>query len=143
MNQNHFEVFAHGVAFEPQVYLATTPLKFDGVWRKGESMVPNHPASSGVFKALGDGLTLPLWEQERIAIEFLASNRDALKALAQFPGITTFILGLQYHIVLESTSIVGFCMGPPPQLMWHALDIGIEPTYYVTLDGGSELEAGQ
>ena len=40
-------------------------------------------------------------DQQRLATEFLASNRDALRELAKFPGVTTFILGLQYNIELE------------------------------------------
>ena len=63
----------------------------------------------------------------------LSANREALKALSQYPGVTTFVLGLQYHIVLDE-STAGFCVGLSSLLMWHALDIGIEPTFYVTLD---------
>lgn len=91
---NEFRLFAHGVEFDPDAYLASAPLKFDGVWRKGESG-HNHPKSSGVFKVLGDGRTVPILEQERIAIQFLSANREALKALAQHPQVTTFILGLR------------------------------------------------
>jgi hypothetical protein len=29
---NEFRLFAHGVAFDPVAYLASAPLKFDGVW---------------------------------------------------------------------------------------------------------------
>ncbi|PYV66701.1 MAG: hypothetical protein DMG97_28960 [Acidobacteria bacterium] len=29
----------------------------------------------------------------------------------------------------------GFCVGPPAELMWHALDAGICPLYYDTIDG--------
>ena len=140
---NEFRLFAHGVEFDPDAYLASSPLKFDGVWRKGESG-HDHPKSSGVFKVLGDGRTVPIFQQERIAIEYLAANREALKALAQHSQVTTFILGLQYHIVLEVNTIE-FCMGPSALLMWHCLDIGISPTYYVTLDrkyeGASEQDA--
>jgi hypothetical protein len=138
---NQFRVFAHGMAFDPDAYLASVPLKFDGVWHKGEAG-HDHPKSSGVYKLLGDGRTLPIFEQERIAVEFLSANRDALKALAQYPGVTTFILGLQYHIELDE-STGGFCMGPSARLMWHALDIGIEPTYYVTLDRRREWKDEQ
>ena len=138
MNENEFRVFAHGVAFDPDAYLASAPLKFDGVWHKGEAG-HDHPKSSGVYKVLGDGLTMPLVEQERIAIEFLSSNREALKALAQYPGVTTLVLGLQYHIDLDEGAI-GICMGPSARLMRCALDIGIEPTYYVTLDRRREPE---
>ena len=136
---NEFRLFAHGEAFDPDTYLATTTLKFDGVWHKGESG-QDHPKSSGVFKVLGDGRTLSIFEQERIAIDYLTANREALRALAREPGVTTFILGLQYQIELEEGTI-GFCMGPSARLMKLALDIGIAPTYYVTIDRWKEWEA--
>ncbi|MBL8297709.1 MAG: hypothetical protein JNN30_05100 [Rhodanobacteraceae bacterium] len=138
---NEFRLFAHGVEFDADAYLASAPLKFDGVWRKGGS---GHapPNSRGVFKVLGDGRGLPVFEQERIAIEYLSANREALKALAQHPQVTTFILGFQYHIVLKVNTI-GFCMGPPALLMWYCLDIGISPTYYVSLDREREWAAEQ
>lgn len=125
---NEFRLFAHGIAFDPDAYLATTTLKFDGVWLKGE-LRHDHPKSSGVFKVLGDGPTLPIFEQERIAITYLSVNREALQVLARTPGVTTFILGLQYHIKLEEGT-VGFAMGPSAPLMRLALEIGISPTFY-------------
>ena len=130
---NEFRLYAHGVEFDPDAYLASAPMKFDGVWRKGEGAGHDHPKSSGVFKVLGDGCTVPTSEQEQIAIEYLSANREALKALAEHPQVTTFILGLQYHIVLE-VNTAGFGMGPSALFMWHCLDIGISPYYYVTLD---------
>lgn len=132
MHMNEFRLFAHGVEFDADAYLASAPLKFDGLWRKGEAG-HDRPKSSGVFKVLGDGRAVPVFEQDRIAIEFLSVNREALKALAQHPQVTTFILGLQYLIELE-VNTSGFCMGPSALLMWHCLDIGISPVYYVSLD---------
>jgi hypothetical protein len=129
---NDFRLFAHGVAFDPDAYLASAPLKFDGVWHKGETG-RDHPKSSGVFKILSDEGALPIVEQERIAIEFLSTNREALEALAAFPGVTTFILGLQYDIELDEGTI-GLCLVPSALLMRHAMDIGIELTYYVRIN---------
>jgi hypothetical protein len=129
---NEFRIFAHGVAFDPEAYLAATTLKFDGVWHKYE-LSPNHPKSSGVFKILGDGPTLPIYEQERIAIQYLTANREALRALALEPTVTTFILGLHYQVELEEGTI-GFSVGSSAPLMSIALDIGIAPTYYVVLN---------
>lgn len=132
MSDNQFGIFAHGESFDPDAYIASSSLKFDGLWRKGE-ISADHPTSSGVYKELGDGLDIPLWQQERLAIEYLTTNRELLKDLAQHPAITTFIIGLQYR--LESNSgIVGFSFGPSLVLMRHCLDIGIEPTYYVWID---------
>jgi hypothetical protein len=118
---NHFQVFAHGVAVDPDACLASTTLGFDGVWRKGERGF-DHPKSNGVFEMLGDGRTLPISEQQRIAIDFLSTQRDALRAVAAFPGVTTFILGLQHR---ANKSWAAFCLGPGPRLMDLALDIGI------------------
>ena len=128
---NEFQIFALGDAFDPDAYLASAPLKFDGLWRKGESG-RNHPKSSGVFKTLGDGLTIPLLEQELIAIEYLKENREALKALARHPQVTHFSLGLHYKV--PGANVLGFCMGPSTRLMQLCVDINISPTYYVTLD---------
>jgi hypothetical protein len=129
---NEFRLFAHGAEFDPDAYLASVPLQFDGVWRRGEAG-RDHPKSSGVFKILGDGRTMPVWEQEQVAIAFLAAHRETLKALGRHPQVTTFILGLQYHLLLRSNTI-GFCMGPSASLMRHCLDVGIAPIYYVTLE---------
>jgi hypothetical protein len=136
---NHFGIFAHGESFDPDVFLAATTIWVDEVWHRGDKG-HGHPRSNGVRKVLGDGSTTPLYEQERIAIDYIAANRDGLKALAQAPGVTTFILGLQCHIVLDE-STVGFCMRPSAGLMSRALDIGIEPTFYVTLDRAPRGEA--
>ena len=134
---NHFELFAHGVSFDPREYLASTEMIFDRVWYKGEDGY-DHPKSSGVAKVLGDGISLNVYEQERIAIEYLINNSQELKALSKFPGVTTFVLGLQYHIELDEGTI-GFCMGPSQRLMKCALEVGIDPTYYVTLDHKCEF----
>ena len=135
---NAFRLFAHGVDFDPDVYLTMTSLKFDGVWHKGENG-EDHPKSSGIYKDLGDGYNLPFCEQEKMALKYLSLNQKALKELANYPGVTSFILGLQYQIDLTE-SVVGFCMGPSKQLMEHALEIGLTPTYYVTLDRLDTIE---
>ena len=135
---NEFRVFAHGELFNPDMYLKTAPIKFDGVWYKGENGHV-HPKSSGVYKVLGDGQKLTIFQQEEIAIDYLSVNRNALRALARHPDITTFVLGLQYHIELDESTI-GFCMGPSALLMREALDIGIEITFYVTLDRRREWD---
>jgi hypothetical protein len=136
---NEFRLFAHGQTFDLDAYLATTTLKFDGVWRKGEFR-HDHPKSSGAFKVLGDRATLLLFEQEQIAIAYLSANREALQLLARTPGVSTLILGLQYHVELNEGT-VGFAMGPAAALMRLALEIGISPTFYVTMDRRKEWEA--
>jgi len=95
----------------------------------------------GVGKRLGDGARVSLDEQQRIAVEFLSANKDALRDLANFPGVTTFPLGLQYNVELEE-GLRGFCMGPSPRLMWHALDVGVHPNFCVLVNKPGEVDHG-
>ena len=135
---NHFTLFAHGESFDVDAYLRVTSLTFDSVWRRGDlrgcaQFIQNKHPTSGVRKELGCGWELPIHEQDRIATDFLATNEVALKHLAQFPGVDTFILGLHYRIAL-TPGVCGFCMSASPRLMNFALRIGIDPTFYVDLD---------
>jgi hypothetical protein len=138
---NHFTLFAHGESFDVDTYLAKTTLRFDHVWRLGHqrrySCVESRHPTSGVEKVLGDGSTIPVHEQQNIAVEFLSTHRTALLELANYPGVDTFVLGLHYEIVLEE-GIIGLCMGPSAQLMKHALDLRIRPNFYVVLDRHSD-----
>jgi hypothetical protein len=129
---NQFKLFAHGVDFDPDSFLVSTNMNFDGAWHKGATG-RDHPKSNGVFRFLGDGQELQLDEQQKLAIDFLSANHVALKLLATFPGVTTFILGLQYNLVAEP-GLISFCMSPSTSLMQCCLDVGITPTYYVVLD---------
>ncbi len=135
---NNFRIFAHGDKFDVDAFLASATLHPDSIWKRGERFYETW----GIAFVLGDGQKLSLFEQERIAIEYLSANRETLKALAEYPGVTTFVLGLQYHIELDRRTF-GFCMGPSALLMWHCLDIGVSPTFYVTLDTRRESEGEQ
>ena len=126
--RGQFELFAHGDEFDVDAYLKSASLDFDRVWHRREG----GRATSGVGKRLGDGREIPLDEQQGIAIEYLSTNRNGLRELANFTGVTTFILGLQYNIEVGE-NLRGFCMGPSPSLMRQALDIGIHPTFYVVV----------
>jgi len=134
---NEFKLFAHGDNFDVDAFLAATTLKADDVWRRGDqrrnACVESKHEASGVEFVLGDGCALSLLDQENVAIDYLKAHRDELKALAIFPGVQTFILGLHYVYKLN-LSMLGFCIGPSPSLMWLCLDIGIDPDYYVTFD---------
>jgi hypothetical protein len=140
---NEFRLFAHGEEFDVDAFLASTTLRPDHVWRRGDqrryACVESRHPTSGVEFVLGDGRTVPFLEQDTIAVAYLELHRDELRTLARFPGVTTFNLGLQYRAAFESNAI-GFCLGPSAQLMWHCLDVGCEPVYYVTLDRLPEPE---
>src|SRR5262245_40108947 len=98
---NQFTLFAHGEAFDVDAFLARSLLRPDLVWRRGEqrrySCVESFHPTSGVEFVLGDGLTAPFLAQEDIAVAYLMAHRDELRVLARFPGVTSFILGLQYR----------------------------------------------
>jgi len=135
--RGHFELFALGDDFDANAYLLSAKLNFDNVWHRREG----GRATSGVGKRLGDGAMMPLSEQQRIAVEYLSANRDPLRELANFPGVTTFTLGLQYNVELKE-GLRGFCIGPSPSLMWHCLDVGVHPTFYVVLKRPGEVGHG-
>ncbi len=134
---NFFTIFAHGESFDVDAFLSKTSLTFDHIWHRGD--LRDHPfvkskhPTSGVEIVLGDGLTIPFLKQERIAIDYIKDNKEDLKYIGMFPGVKTFILGLQYRLEIAE-NINGFCMGPSEILMQLALEIGFYPNYYVTID---------
>ena len=134
---NEFRIFAHGDDFDVDRYLSTATLKPDYVWRRGDqrryACVKSEHETSGVEFTLGDGWKVPLQDQEDIALAYLQAHREELRALAKFPGVDTFIVGLQYVCKLDG-GILGFVVGPSSQLMWHALNAGVRPNYYVSFD---------
>lgn len=126
---NHFELLAHGELFDADAYAKNSDLPIDRSWRRGDG----HYRTSGIAIRLGDGPATPLLEQERIAIEFLSRHRQALIALGKRRGVDFFVLGFDMRIRPEE-GLVGFCVGPSRRLMEHALEVGVEPIFYVTLD---------
>ncbi|HET9409991.1 MAG TPA: hypothetical protein VFO39_22330 [Candidatus Sulfotelmatobacter sp.] len=128
-----FHIIAHGDKFDVDAFMATSSLRPDYAWRRGPS------GTSGIELFLGDGRQINLPDQEDIAIEYLTTHRDELRVLAEFPGVDTFILGLVWICKPEHT---GFCVGPSAELMRHALDVGILPFYYVTIDERGTLISG-
>ncbi len=82
---NEFRVFAHGDDFDVDAYLRTSTLDPDRVWRRRSNGIQ----TSGVAFGLGNGLSLTIFEQERIAIKFLKEHRDALRTLAHYAGVET------------------------------------------------------
>jgi hypothetical protein len=119
-------IIAHGEKFDVDAFLATSSLRPDYLWRSGPS------GTSGIELLLGDGRQIGLFEQEDIAVAYLNTHKEELKALARFPGVSTLILGLVWICTTEQFE---FAVGPSAELMQLALDIGILPLYYCTIDG--------
>ena len=123
---NYFKLFAQGTDFNVDAYVEQSSLRFDSVWHLGEP----HLRSSGCEIVLGDGDTTRLEEQERIAVEFLETNEEALRELAGYEGVDSVILGLHYR---ASAHMAAFCMEPSEGLMYFALRTGVSPVFYVEL----------
>lgn len=132
---NHFSIFAHGDEFNVDEFLAKSVLRPDHVWRRGDQRgcagVESKHETSGLEFVLGNGWEVPFYEQEDIALAYLKAHRDELRMLSQYRGVDTFILGLQYICKLHE-GLLGLCAGPSSELMWHALDVGVRPNYYVS-----------
>jgi hypothetical protein len=140
---NEFKLFAHGEEFDVDAFLASTTLRPDSVWRRGDqrryySCIESRYPTSGVEFVLGDGLTVPFWKQEQIAVAYLKDHCDELRALARFPGVA-FVLALQYRTAFES-NVIALSLSSSVKLMWHCLDVGCELVFYVTLDRLPEPE---
>jgi hypothetical protein len=80
---------------------------------------------------LGDGKSVPVSEQERIAVEFLKRYRAELAELGQQPGVTSFVVGIEFPVGIAG--VLGLCIEPSRPLMSESLATGIRPLYYVTL----------
>ena len=127
-------------------FLPTTSLTITKVWRRGD--LRGHPAfiqdsypHNGVVIDLSPSETLSLCEQDRIATEYLEHNEEQLKHIAKFPGVETFTLALQSHVLLKP-GLIGWAESFSLRLLYFALRIGISPNVYVNLDW-SELRGGE
>ncbi len=131
-----FSIFAHGRELDVDRLVREVPLPFDRVWRRGEPLptcgLGEYP-TSGAEIVLGCGKTLAIRVQERIAEEFLASHRGPLLEMVRAEGIECCVLGLQYHLSFQPDRR-RFCVSPSTKFLRAALDLGIRPVIYGTLD---------
>jgi len=125
--EERLHIFALGESFDVDAFLAESVLRPEFVWRR----MGNGP-TNGLEILLSDLQAIPLPKQEEIAVAFLVSYRDELQALAKYPGVEALNLGLVCRLPLSAT---GCAPGPSAKLMFHALDAGVSPLYYVTLEG--------
>jgi hypothetical protein len=131
--EERLHILVHGETLDVDAFLANSSLRPDFEWRR------KAPVTSGVEFFLGDGRALRLRDQETIAITYLRAHRDQLRAVASFPGVEAFILGLAYIAKLEE-GVTGVALDWPPELMQSALDVGIAPIHYITYDRPSKPE---
>jgi hypothetical protein len=125
--EERLHILAHGETLDVDALLANSKLRPDFVWRR------EAPTTSGVEFLLGDGRAIQLRDQENMAITYLRAHRDELRAIAAFPGVDAFILGLVYIAKLEE-EVSGAALNWPQELMQSALDVGITPIHYLTYE---------
>ncbi len=126
-------IIAHGETFDVDAFVAKSTLRPDFVWRRPT------PLTSGVEFFLGDGRVIRLPDQEQMAVTYLKSHRDELRAIAELPGVDAFILGLVYIAKLNDSD-TGVALDWPRDLMLAAIDIGITPIPCITYDPRTEPE---
>jgi len=126
--EERLHIFAHGKTFDVDAFLAKSTLHPDYVWRR------EPPNTSGIELLLGDGRTMPTAAQEELAMSYLASHRQELRNLQCFPGVEYLTLGLVRICPVEAT---GIAVTPSVRLAQQAEELGIDLTYYVTIDGRS------
>jgi len=125
--EERLHIIAHGERFDVGAFLGKPTLRPDFVWRR------EAPVTSGVEFFLGDGRAIGLRDQENLVIMYLKAHRDELRAIAKFPGVDAFILGLVYIAKLED-HIFGAALHWSRELMLPALDTGITPIHYIKYD---------
>ena len=134
---NQFRITALGSHFDVDAYLESATMTPSTIWRWRdadckEATSATYPMN-GIAFDLGDGAKTPICEQEDIAIDFLKSNRDALRSLSKFPGVTHFSLGLHDHRSTQG-DFIGICPGASVLLMWHMLHVRCTLSTYVSLE---------
>ena len=74
MFMNEFRLFALGEEFDVDRFVKRSSLEFSRIWHRGyrkPSCGTSRYPTSGCVIDLGDGLTLPLPQQEHVARDFL------------------------------------------------------------------------
>lgn len=90
-----FKFYAIGKGFDVDSYIGQYKIDYSRTWDKDKY------EHSGLVKYLGNEYMLDIYEQEKIAYEYMKANKDALKALVNFKGIDLAMLSLSCEIQLD------------------------------------------
>ena len=115
---NGFRLHAVGELFDVDFYLTQYKIDYNSVWYKDERY-----QNSGFVKYLGNEYELDLYQQEKIAYEYMQRNKDSLKALVNWENVDVVILGLSYEFKVFPT--VGTCLSFSPATIALAAEIGL------------------
>lgn len=121
---NGFRLHAVGELFDVSLYLSQYEIDYSSVWYKDEGYQNN-----GFVKYLGNEYELDIYEQEKIAYEYMLINKDSLKALVKWKNVNLVILGLSYEFKVFPT--VGTCLSFSPVTIALAAEIGLELAFYI------------
>ncbi len=135
---NAFSIYASGEDFDVDEFLSSSSLVPTRVTRRGEaksaSPQSGHYEKNCVAFELGDGNSIAVSEQEKIAVAFLKANRDELRTLAHLPGVTDFTLWLHCRQEKVRPNLYAFSIGTSSSLMWHVLDTGCALYHWISLE---------
>lgn len=138
---DEFGISVQGDHFVPD--LCEQLLSLDGsIQRYTNNSNDDNPKFGVLFINLGDGLSIPIKSQQRIAVEYLKKNRNQLIRLKSFYGVERVTLGLQHKIDLKK-GMVGFCVNTSPKLMRQVLEAGISLNHYFFIDRTHENIPGR
>jgi hypothetical protein len=121
-------LFALGEKFDVDAYLANAPLQFNEVWRVGDYVCGGGVIQSNGVEIYLDEGNRTLVQQDRIAVEFISTHREALRELGAFSGVEAFILGLYLNI---PAGFWGTVASLSFELTRYSLDLGIELKLYI------------
>lgn len=119
-----FRLHAVGKSFDVDLYLSKYKIDYSSVWYKNEKY-----KNSGFVKYLGNEYDLDIYEQEKIAYEYMRINKKLLKALVNWENVDVVILGLSYEFKVYP--VIGACLSFSPATVALAGEIGLELAFYV------------
>ena len=119
-----FKLHVVGELFDLDLYLSQYKIDYSSVWYKNEKY-----KNSGFVKYLGNKYNLDIYEQEKIAYEYMQKNKKALKALVNWKNVDVVILGLSYEFKVYPS--IGTCLSFSPATVALAGEIGLELAFYI------------
>jgi hypothetical protein len=119
-----FRLHAVGELFDVDLYLTEYKIDYSSIWYKDKGY-----QNSGFVKYLGNEYELDIYEQEKIAYEYMRMNKDSLKALVNWKNVDMVILGLSYEFKVFPT--VGTCLSFSPTTIALAAEIGLKLAFYI------------
>ena len=128
-----FRIIAHGDGFDVDHYLSHAKLSPTRVWRKGTRSHFEEVASTSGFEILlGDGELISVDKQEKVALDFLKTHFEDLRACGTSASMQFFLLFIHQRVQLTD-DLCGFTTEVSPRLLQLAMELKIRTLTYVDL----------